>query len=238
MLEVKNINYFIEEKGTKKQILKNISFSLKSGENLVITGHNGSGKSTLLKILMGILKPTSGSVIFNGQDVTKLTIDEHARLGMAFSFQTPVTFKGLTVKKMLELASSKQSKFSDYCDVLSKLGLCAREYLDRELNNKLSGGEQKRIEIASVLVRNAKLNLFDEPEAGIDIWSFDNLVEIFNTTQSANIIVSHQKKLIEQADKIMLLSNGEIEQFDVKEKVLNKINESNSCRKLNKTNSK
>ena len=237
MLEVKNINYFAEEKGVKKHILKDITFSLNDGDNFVITGHNGSGKSTLLKILMGIYKPTSGSVIFNGQDVTNLSIDEHARIGMAFSFQTPVTFKGLTVRKMLELASNNSGKFSDYCDTLSKLGLCAREYLDRELNNKLSGGEQKRIEIASVLVRNAKLNLFDEPEAGIDIWSFDNLVEIFNTTKSANIIVSHQRRLIEQADKIMLLSNGKIEQFDVKEKVLDKINENNSCSKLNKKNS-
>lgn len=238
MLEVKNINYFAEEKGNKKHILKDVTFLLNDGENLVITGHNGSGKSTLLKILMGILKPSSGSVIFNGKDVTNLSIDERARLGMAFSFQTPVTFKGLTVRKMLELASGKENKFNDYCDTLSKLGLCAREYLDRELNNKLSGGEQKRIEIASVLVRNAKLNLFDEPEAGIDIWSFDNLVEIFNTTKCANIIVSHQKRLMEQADKIMLLSNGKIEQFDLTEKVLDKIDENHSCSKLNKTSSK
>lgn len=238
MLEVKNINYIVSEKGTQKHILKDITFSLNDGENLVITGHNGSGKSTLLKIIMGIVKPTSGSIIFDGKDITSLSIDERARLGIAFSFQTPITFKGLTVRKMLELASNNNSKFNDYCDILSKLGLCAREYLDRELSNKLSGGEQKRIEIASALARHAKLNLFDEPEAGIDIWSFDNLVEIFNTTNSANIIVSHQKRLIEQAGKIMLLSNGKIEQFDAAEKVLDKINENNSCSKLNKTNSK
>lgn len=234
MLEVKNINYVVSQNGKQKQILKNISFTALDHENLVITGHNGSGKSTLLKIIMGILKPTSGEIFFNGKNITDLSIDEHAKLGIAFSFQTPVCFKGMTVKKLLEIASQKQNKLSENCDVLSKLGICARDYLDRELNNKLSGGEQKRIEIASVLIRQAKLNLFDEPEAGIDIWSFDNLVNIFETKTGSNIIVSHQKRLIEKADRILLLNSGEIEAFGKANEMLDKISENKSCTRLSK----
>lgn len=232
MLELKNINYTVNVNGEQKQILKNISFCVNDGENLVITGHNGSGKSTLLKIIMGIVKATSGEIYFNGKEITNLSIDEHAHLGIAFSFQTPICFKGMTVKKMLEIATENKGNFNDYCNVLSKLGLCARDYLNREINNKLSGGEQKRIEIASVLCRNASLNLFDEPEAGIDIWSFDKLTNIFSELKSTNIIVSHQQKLMQKADKILLLNGGEIEVFDKTEKVLNKI-KNTSCQKLN-----
>lgn len=231
MLELKNINYTVNANGEEKHILKDISFSVNDGENLIITGHNGSGKSTLLKIIMGIVKPTSGKIYFNGKDITSLNIHEHALLGIAFSFQTPVCFKGMTVKKLLEIATDNKANFNDFCNVLSKLGLCARDYLNREINNKLSGGEQKRIEIASVLCRNASLNLFDEPEAGIDIWSFDKLTNIFSELKSTNIIVSHQQKLMQKADKILLLNGGEIEIIDVAEKVLNKIQNS-SCQKL------
>lgn len=232
MLEVKNVNYFVTQNGKQKQILKDISFTVFDNENLVITGHNGSGKSTLLKIIMGILKPTSGEIVFNGKNITNLSIDEHAKLGLVFSFQTPVCFKGMTVKKLFEIASQKQNKLSDNCEVLSKLGICARDYLDRELNNKLSGGEQKRIEIASVLIRQAKLNLFDEPEAGIDIWSFDSLVNIFETKKGSNIIVSHQKRLIEKADRILLLSSGKIEAIGNANEMLNKIGENKYCARL------
>lgn len=237
MLKVININYSVKENNTQKQILKNISFEISNNQNLVITGHNGSGKSTLLKIIMGIIKPTSGKIIFNDVDVTNLPITDRANLGIAFAFQTPVCFKGLTIKKLLELSGEKQAQnISYHCDILSKLGLCAREYLDREMSNKLSGGEQKRVEIASVLARNAKLNLFDEPEAGIDIWSFDNLVKIFKTNNSTNIIVSHQKKLIEKADNILLLNEGTITAFGKTSDILPLLNDKVSCDKIRSEN--
>ena len=232
MLEVKNICYSVLENGKEKVILNKVSFSVADGENLVITGHNGSGKSTLLKIIMGIVKQTSGQILFDGKDISELSIDQRAKLGIAFSFQTPVCFKRMTVKRLLELASNDKKSFDDYCNILSKLGLCARDYLSREVNAKLSGGEQKRIEIATVLARNAKLNLFDEPEAGIDIWSFDNLVNIFEKKQCSNVIVSHQKALIEKADKILLLNAGKVEFFDDKNKVLPFLNGNGSCEKL------
>ena len=231
MLEIKNLSYKIIENEQEKVILDNISFSCDHNETIVITGENGSGKSTLLKIIMGILTPSSGQIFYNNVDITNYTIDEKAKLKFAYSFQTPVCFKGITVKKLLTLASENKKTVGDYCDILSKLGLCARKYLDREVNSKLSGGEQKRIDIASVLIRNANVNLFDEPEAGIDIWSFDSLVNLFKTN-SANIIVSHQKKLIEKADKILLLSNGKIVKFDKTSKVLPLLNNTKSCKKL------
>ena len=232
MLEIKNICYEAEQDGTKKQILKNVSFSVNS-KNFVITGHNGSGKSTLLKIIMGIIKPTSGKVIFDGIDITDLSITERAKMGIAFAFQTPICFKGLTVKKLLQIASGEDKQdINYYCDILSKLGLCARDYIDREVNNKLSGGEQKRIEIASVIARKAKLNLFDEPEAGIDIWSFQNLLNVFNQNGSTNIIVSHQQKLMEKADEILLLSAGEVKLVGKPSEVLKDIHNVQYCQKL------
>ncbi len=232
MLEVKNISYEVENNGEGIVILNNISFSCKNCENIVITGENGSGKSTLLKILMGILTPTSGKILLDGKDITNFSIDERAKLGIAYSFQIPVTFKGISVERLLKLAGGENA---NYCDTLSKMGMCAKDYLFREVDKKLSGGEQKRIDLASVLLRNAKLNLFDEPEAGIDIWSFDRLVDIFSN-KSANIIVSHQRKLIEKADKILLLKNGEISAFDKTEKVLPLLSEGKICKKLRREN--
>lgn len=231
MLEINNLSYKIVENDKEKVILDDVSFSCKDNETIVITGENGSGKSTLLKIIMGILPQTSGQILYNGVDITNLSIDERAKLKFAYSFQTPVCFKGITVKKILELASENKKSINDYCEILSKLGLCARQYLDREVNSKLSGGEQKRIDIATVLIRNANLNLFDEPEAGIDIWSFDRLTNLFDT-KSANIIVSHQKKLIEKSDKILLLKNGRVVKFDYTKKVLPLLNKTTSCKKL------
>lgn len=237
MLEIKNLSYVIDENGKKKTILENINFSVNENQNLVITGHNGSGKSTLLKLIMGIDKPTTGSIIFDGNDITNLDITQRAKLGIAFAFQTPVCFKGLTVKKLLQIASEKSEKDIDsFCQILSKLGMCARDYIDREVSNKLSGGEQKRIEIASVLARNAKLNLFDEPEAGIDIWSFDNLINIFEHTNGINIIVSHQKKLIEKASEIILLDSGKIVEFGSPDKMMPKIEDRGYCEKLRREN--
>lgn len=220
MLELKNICYEVNENGRKKKILDDISFTVNDEEIVVITGHNGSGKSTLAKIIMGIINPTSGKIIFNGKDVTKLSIDKRAKLGFGFAFQQPITFKGITVKKMLDLASGKDLSVTDACAVLSKVGLCARDYVDREVNTKLSGGELKRIELAMIVAKNAKLNICDEPEAGIDLWSFDALVNLFKEKKSANIIISHQNRIIEIADKIVLLNSAKLEKVGTKEEVV------------------
>lgn len=220
MLEIQNLCYEVKNGNEKKVILDNISLKIKKDSLVVITGQNGSGKSTLAKILMGIIKPTSGKILFNKKDITNLSITERAKLGFAFAFQQPVVFKGITVKKMLELASGKKSNVNNACDVLSKVGLCARDYIDREVNSKLSGGELKRIELAMVLARNAKLNICDEPEAGIDLWSFDALVNLFKEKKSTNIIVSHQNKLIEIADQIILLNAGKLVVSGDKEEVM------------------
>lgn len=238
MLKVENLSYSVNQDGQRKIILKNVSFECDC-KNLVITGHNGSGKSTLLKILMGVLPATSGKIFFDGKDITNLSITERANLGIAFAFQTPICFKGLTVKKLLQIASQKSEKdIAAYCDILSKLGMCARDYIDREVSSKLSGGEQKRIEIATVVARNAKLNLFDEPEAGIDIWSFDGLLDVFENLGGQNIIVSHQKKLMERADEIIVLSGGEIKMFGDTKDILPKLENSQYCEKLSKDGDK
>ena len=220
MLELKNICYEVNENGKKKKILDDISFTVNNEEIVVITGHNGSGKSTLAKIIMGIINPTSGKIIFNGKVVTKLSIDKRAKLGFGFAFQQPITFKGITVKKMLDLASGNDLSVTDACAVLSKVGLCARDYVDREVNTKLSGGELKRIELAMIVAKNAKLNICDEPEAGIDLWSFDALVNLFKEKKSANIIISHQNRIIEIADKIVLLNSAKLEKVGTKEEVV------------------
>lgn len=235
MLQIVDLCYTVNSENGKKEILKNISFEVNENETFVITGHNGSGKSTLLKIIMGILPVTSGKIIFNGEDITRLPLNERANRGLAFGFQKPVTFKGMTVRKMLELASNKHD-ISNFCELLSKLGLCAREYLNRELGDKLSGGEQKRIEIATVLARQAKLNMFDEPEAGIDIWSFDGLVDIFGKSEMTNIIVSHQEKLMKNADRIMVLTDGKIEKIGKAKEIMKTLKNSSTCEKLRREN--
>lgn len=210
MLEVKNLCYQVETNGKTKIILDNINFKVDDNKLVVITGQNGSGKSTLAKLLMGILTPTSGQIIFNGKDITNLNITERANLGMAYAFQQPVVFKGITVKKMLDLASGKENSVGEACAILSNVGLCARDYIDREVNSKLSGGELKRIELAMIVARNAKVNICDEPEAGIDLWSFDSLVNLFKKKQATNIIISHQNRIIEIADSIILLNAGKL----------------------------
>ena len=210
MLEIKNLNYSVKE-NSNNDILKDINFKFENGKIYVITGPNGSGKSTLVKIIMGIIKPTSGEIFFNNENITTLTIDERARKGISFAFQQPITFKGIKVRELLDLASGEKNKLNNHCDFLSTVGLCAKDYLDRPIDDKLSGGELKRIELAMSIARGVKLNIFDEPEAGIDLWSFDNLIKIFSSLKNAtNIIVSHQKKILEIADEIILLKNGEI----------------------------
>lgn len=210
MIELINVSY---EKDNKK-ILDNIN--IKFDENFtVITGPNGSGKSTLAKIIMGIVKPTSGKVLFNGEDITNYSIDKRAKMGISFSFQQPVKFKGITVYDLIKLSSSNEIEFSACCDVLSKVGLCAREYINREVDDTLSGGELKRIEIATIMVRNSKVNIFDEPEAGIDLWSFNNLIDVFKELREKNncktIIISHQERIINIADRVILLQNGKVD---------------------------
>ena len=218
MIELKNICF--EQNG--KQILKNINLKLDNEIN-VITGPNGAGKSTLAKIIMGIENPTSGSILYNGQDITDFSVTDRAKMGFSFAFQQPVRFKGLKVNDLLKIAT-KNNKEIALGNYLTKVGLCAKEYLPRELSGSLSGGELKRIEIASVLAKNSEINIFDEPEAGIDLWSFNNLVETFSEYQKTNnnmiVMISHQEKMIALADKIILLSGGEIIKVGKKEQVM------------------
>lgn len=234
MLELKNINF---ERDNRK-ILDNINLQIDTNKFIAITGPNGSGKSTLAKIIMGIENSDTGSIIFNGKDITNLSIDERARLGIGFAFQQPVKFKGIKVYDLLKIASKKDINKMEACNILSKVGLCAKEYVDREINNSLSGGELKRIEIATVAIREAKLTIFDEPEAGIDLWSFNNLIDVFenmrNIIKGTTLIISHQEKILNIADKIILLNNGKIEKVGNSEEILDNITVKSECCKLKK----
>lgn len=237
MLELKEICFSVKENGKTKQILKNINLTIEDDMFFVITGPNGSGKSTLAKIIMGINKPTSGKIIFNGKDITHLSITERAKLGISFAFQQPVKFKGITVKDMISLATNKEATVADACKYLSDVGLCARDYIDRDIDDSLSGGELKRIEIATIIARASKLTIFDEPEAGIDLWSFNSLIKTFknlkNKYKCGFIIISHQERILDIADKIIILSNGEVSTIGKKDEVISKLSEVYStCLKL------
>lgn len=220
MLELKNICFSAEG----KQILKNISLVIEDAKFIVITGPNGGGKSTLAKIIAGIEKPDSGQILLDGEDITNWGITERARAGISFAFQQPVRFKGVTVKDLITLASGKDLSTAAACDYLSEVGLCAKDYIDREVNASLSGGELKRIEIASVMARKTKLTLFDEPEAGIDLWSFQNLINVFekmhDEIQASILIISHQERILNIADQVVVISGGQISQTGTKEEVL------------------
>ena len=232
MFQLKNVDYVVtdEKTGTKKEILKDLNLSFDKGKITVVTGHNGSGKSTLIKLLMGIEHPTNGQIWFDDKDITDLAVNERANLGISIAFQQPVRFKGLTVKDLLDIASERNTNISDACDFLSHVGLCAREYLDRELDNTLSGGEIKRIELAIALAKGGEVFLFDEPEAGIDLWSFDDLIGIFKKLKGKTIvIVSHQKKILEIADKVLLMSNQDYQLGD-KEEMLGNMTPSKCAR--------
>lgn len=209
-----------------RKILDNINLDIEIGKFVAITGPNGSGKSTLVKIIMGIEKPDSGKIILNGQDITNLSIDERAKLGISFAFQQPVKFKGITVYDLLKIAAQKNITKKEACDVLSKVGLCAKEYVDREVNNSLSGGELKRIEIATVALRSAKLTIFDEPEAGIDLWSFKNLIDVFENMREiikgTTIIISHQERILDIADEIILMKAGKIQEIGTSKEIMEK----------------
>ena len=202
LLELQDICF---ERDNKK-ILNNINLTIDLDKFIAITGPNGSGKSTLVKIIMGIEKPDSGKIIFNGKDITNLSINERANLGISFAFQQPVKFKGITVYDLLKMSAKKKITKKEACEVLSRVGLCAKEYVDREVNGSLSGGELKRIEIATVVLRGAKLTIFDEPEAGIDLWSFNNLIEVFENMRElikgTTLIISHQERILNIADEV------------------------------------
>ena len=219
------------EQGQERTILDDISCVFEDNCVVAITGQNGSGKSTLTKIIMGIMKPTSGKVVFNGKDITNCSITERAKLGLTYAFQQPVMFTGISVKDLIDVATNEENSIPKACQYLSRVGLCAKEYINREFNKTLSGGEQKRIELAIALAKGGKCLIFDEPEAGIDLWSFDKLNELFNE-EKCYIIVSHQEKLLKHANKILLLKNGKIEMFDSASKVLKSMNPI-SCGKIN-----
>ena len=232
MIELKNICFTRDN----KKILDNINLKIDENKLIAITGPNGSGKSTICKIIMGIEKPDSGQVIFNGEDITNLSIDERARRKISFAFQQPVKFKGITVYDIIRLSAGKEINKKQACEILSNVGLCAKEYIDREINNSLSGGELKRIEIATIAVRDSKLTIFDEPEAGIDLWSFNNLIQIFEelqkTQKSSILIVTHQERILNIADNVILVKDGKIEKIAQKEEILDSISKQGNCCKL------
>ena len=232
MLEIKNLSYEISEHGVTKQILKEVSLEIEKGKILVITGPNGSGKSTLAKLLMGIIQPTSGEIWLNGENLIDCNVTERARKGIGYTFQQPPRFKGITIKKLLELSAGKSLKEEEYCNFLSEVGICAKDYLNREADASLSGGEMKRIEIATQLIRGAEYTIFDEPEAGIDLWSFSMLVKTFSRLKEKGdrglIIISHQEKLIQMADEVLVLSEGQISKEGRADIVLNQLH----CDKL------
>lgn len=235
MLELRDICFdVIDENGNKKQIIKNINLEINE-KFVAITGPNGSGKSTLAKIIMGIEKPTSGRIIFDGEDITDMGIDQRANLGISFAFQQPVRFKGLKVRDLLSLAADRELTVHEACSYLAEVGLCAQDYVNRELNDSLSGGELKRIEIAMITARGTKLSILDEPEAGIDLWSFQSLIKVFENmyekVKGTILIISHQERILNIADKIILLSEGEVEQIGSKDEILPKLlSQSEECK--------
>lgn len=224
MLELKNISFEVEGDNNKIEIIKDINICINDNKFVAITGPNGGGKSTLAKIVVGIEKPTSGSIIFDGKDITDMSITERANLGIGFAFQQPVRFKGITVKKLITLAAGKKINTAQACDYLSEVGLCARDYINREVNSSLSGGELKRIEIATIIARKTKISVFDEPEAGIDLWSFNNLIRVFekmhNEIQGTIIIISHQERILNIADDIIVIADGKVVSQGEKEEIL------------------
>ena len=214
MLDIQHLSFAVTNEAAGKEILHDITLTVDSGRFVVITGPNGGGKSTLAKMIAGIEKPTAGKILLDGTDMTDLSITDRAKLGVSYAFQQPVRFKGITVLDLLRIASGKRLSVSEACAILSEVGLCARDYVNREVNGSLSGGELKRIEIATVLTRGTQLSVFDEPEAGIDLWSFARLTETFRDLHEKSrhtiIIISHQERIIRLADEIVLLANGEI----------------------------
>lgn len=234
MLELKHVSFGVSGE-TNKDILKDINLIIDDNKFIAITGPNGGGKSTLAKIIVGIEKPTSGQILFDGQDITQMSITDRARAGIGFAFQQPVKFKGITVKDLITLAAGNNISTAKACEYLSEVGLCAKDYINREVNSSLSGGELKRIEIATIIARKTKLSVFDEPEAGIDLWSFQNLIRVFEKMHEeihgSIVIISHQERILNIADEIIVIANGSIVEVDEKEKILPKLlSEAPSCK--------
>ena len=224
MLELKNISFGVEDEASTREIIKDVSFVIPDDQFVVITGPNGGGKSTLARLIMGIEKPSAGTILLNGEDITALGVTERARLGISFALQQPVRFKGIHVVDLLRLAAGKDLSVGSACEYLSAVGLCARDYIDREVNASLSGGEMKRIEIATVLARGTTLSVFDEPEAGIDLWSFQSLIQVFERMRAATrgsiLIISHQERILQIADEIVVLAEGRVASHGPREEIL------------------
>lgn len=238
MLELQDLSFQVAGEATgAKEIIKNINLTLKDHTFTAITGPNGGGKSTLAKLIMGIEKPTSGRILWNGTDITNCSITERANMGISFAFQQPVRFKGIKVRDLIALAAGSQNKVTTAgaCDFLSKVGLCARDYINRDVDASLSGGELKRIEIATIIARNTPLSVFDEPEAGIDLWSFNNLIDVFEelhaTSDNSLIIISHQERILNIADEIVVIADGTVRTQGTKDEILPELlNGTGSCR--------
>ena len=224
MLELKNVSFEVSEGTNDKGILKNINLNIDDKKFLAITGPNGGGKSTLAKLIAGIYRPTSGHIFFDGTDITDLSITERAKMGISFAFQQPVRFKGIKVKDLIKLAAGDAISVKGACEYLSEVGLCARDYINRDVDGSLSGGELKRIEIATIIARGTKVSVFDEPEAGIDLWSFKNLIQVFEKMhkehETSIIIISHQERILNIADEIVVLANGELKAQGKKDEIL------------------
>ena len=223
MLQLQHISLQVED-GANREILKDVNLTVDDGRFVVITGPNGGGKSTLAKVIAGILAPTEGRILLDGRDITQASITERAKMGIGFAFQQPVRFKGLTVKDLITLASGKNIGVPEACNYLSEVGLCAKDYIDREVDGSLSGGELKRIEIAMIMARGTKLSVFDEPEAGIDLWSFSNLIQVFEhlheKINGSILIISHQERILNIADRIIVLADGQVRSDGGREEIL------------------
>ena len=224
MLELRDVSFDVQDDKGEKEIIKHLDLQVEDGKFVVVTGPNGGGKSTMAKLIAGIESPSSGSILFNGEDITDKSITERARLGISFAFQQPVRFKGITVLDLLRIAAQKRLSVAEACAYLSEVGLCARDYVNREVNASLSGGELKRIEIATVLARGTNLAIFDEPEAGIDLWSFQSLIQVFERMRAAThgsiLIISHQERILQIADEIIVLADGRVTKHGPREEIL------------------
>lgn len=224
MLELRDVSFKVEQETKEKGILEHVSFKLDDNKFIAVTGPNGGGKSTLAKIIAGIEKPTEGRIFFDEEDITDLSITERAKKGISYAFQQPVRFKGVTVLDLIRLASGKNISVTGACQYLSEVGLCAKDYINREVNASLSGGEMKRIEIATVMARATKMSVFDEPEAGIDLWSFQNLIHVFERMHSeihgSILIISHQERILNIADEILVIADGKLVNRGTKEEIL------------------
>ena len=223
MLELIDVSFSVDGEEGKKEIVKNVSLTVEDGF-VALTGPNGGGKSTLAKLIAGIYQPTSGKILLDGVDITDMSVTERARAGVSYAFQQPVRFKGITVRDLINLAAGKTLSVAEACAYLSEVGLCARDYINREVNASLSGGELKRIEIATVLARGTKFTVFDEPEAGIDLWSFGNLINVFEKMhekqQGTILIISHQERILNIADKIVVIAGGKLDKMGTRDEIL------------------